>query len=45
MNFSFYFKEYISKIMPPLIEKWNGLRDEDKNLFPLLEVTLVFKWY
>lgn len=23
--------------MPPLIEKWNGLRDEDKNLFPLLE--------
>lgn len=29
--------EYISKIMPPLIDKWNGLRDEDKNLFPLLE--------
>ncbi len=23
--------------MPPLIEKWNSLRDEDKNLFPLLE--------
>jgi hypothetical protein len=29
--------EYIHKIMPPLIEKWNALRDEDKNLFPLLE--------
>jgi transportin-1 len=29
--------EYIEKIMPPLIEKWNSLRDEDKNLFPLLE--------
>ncbi len=29
--------EYIQKIMPPLIEKWNALRDEDKNLFPLLE--------
>ena len=28
--------------MPPLIDKWNGLRDEDKNLFPLLEVILVF---
>jgi transportin-1 len=25
--------------MPPLIDKWNGLRDEDKNLFPLLEVS------
>lgn len=23
--------------MPPLIEKWNSLKDEDKNLFPLLE--------
>lgn len=29
--------EYIHKLMPPLIEKWNSLRDEDKNLFPLLE--------
>ena len=29
--------EFIQKIMPPLIEKWNSLRDEDKNLFPLLE--------
>ncbi len=29
--------EYIQKFMPPLIEKWNSLRDEDKNLFPLLE--------
>lgn len=23
--------------MPPLIEKWNALKDEDKDLFPLLE--------
>ena len=29
--------EFIHKLMPPLIEKWNALRDEDKNLFPLLE--------
>jgi len=25
--------------MPPLIEKWNQLRDTDKDLFPLLEVS------
>uniref|UniRef100_A0A8B9UGU9 Transportin 2 n=1 Tax=Anas zonorhyncha TaxID=75864 RepID=A0A8B9UGU9_9AVES len=24
--------------MPPLIQKWNELKDEDKDLFPLLEV-------
>ena len=24
--------------MPPLIQKWNVLKDEDKDLFPLLEV-------
>lgn len=24
--------------MPPLIAKWNELKDEDKDLFPLLEV-------
>ena len=24
--------------MPPLIQKWNALKDEDKDLFPLLEV-------
>jgi transportin-1 len=29
--------EYIIQLMPPLIDKWNSLRDEDKNLFPLLE--------
>ncbi len=23
--------------MPPLMSKWNGLSDEDKELFPLLE--------
>ena len=26
--------------MPPLIGKWNELKDEDKDLFPLLEVDL-----
>ena len=25
-------------LMPPLIAKWNVLKDEDKDLFPLLEV-------
>jgi hypothetical protein len=25
--------------MPPLIQKWNILKDEDKDLFPLLEVS------
>ncbi|NWJ08035.1 TNPO2 protein, partial [Crypturellus undulatus] len=29
--------EYIQKLMPPLIHKWNELQDEDKDLFPLLE--------
>jgi len=29
--------EYINLIMPPLIQKWNMLKDEDKDLFPLLE--------
>eukprot|EP00123_Amoebidium_parasiticum_P014138 comp22354_c0_seq1/m.33276 comp22354_c0_seq1/g.33276 ORF comp22354_c0_seq1/g.33276 comp22354_c0_seq1/m.33276 type:complete len:901 (-) comp22354_c0_seq1:815-3517(-) len=28
---------YIQMLMPPLIEKWNGLTDEDRDLFPLLE--------
>lgn len=31
-------QEYIQKLMPPLIAKWNELKDEDKDLFPLLEV-------
>merc|ERR1719376_1008721 len=30
-------KEFIELLMPPLIAKWNQLRDEDKDLFPLLE--------
>lgn len=29
--------EYINLLMPPLIEKWNYLKDDDKDLFPLLE--------
>ena len=27
--------------MPPLIQKWNILKDEDKDLFPLLEVSIL----
>ncbi|CAG9581670.1 unnamed protein product [Danaus chrysippus] len=30
-------QEYIDLLMPPLITKWNVLKDEDKDLFPLLE--------
>ncbi|XP_043920372.1 transportin-1 [Protopterus annectens] len=30
-------QEYIQMLMPPLIQKWNLLKDEDKDLFPLLE--------
>lgn len=37
-NFTLPFQEYIQKLMPPLIQKWNELKDEDKDLFPLLEV-------
>ncbi|XP_026462930.1 transportin-1-like [Ctenocephalides felis] len=29
--------DYINMLMPPLIQKWNVLKDEDKDLFPLLE--------
>ncbi|EEB14578.1 transportin-2, putative [Pediculus humanus corporis] len=29
--------DYINLLMPPLINKWNMLKDEDKGLFPLLE--------
>ncbi|KAK2728037.1 hypothetical protein QYM36_008496, partial [Artemia franciscana] len=32
--------EFINMLMPPLIMKWNALKDEDKDLFPLLEVCL-----
>ncbi|CAH8460580.1 unnamed protein product [Dicrocoelium dendriticum] len=28
---------YIELLMPPLFEKWNTLRDDEKDLFPLLE--------
>ncbi|XP_076308610.1 transportin-1-like [Tachypleus tridentatus] len=30
-------QEYINLLMPPLIQKWNILKDDDKDLFPLLE--------
>lgn len=33
-------QEYIQMLMPPLIQKWNQLKDEDKDLFPLLEVVI-----
>jgi len=35
-----YLQEYIQMLMPPLIQKWNQLKDEDKDLFPLLEVVI-----
>lgn len=31
--------------MPPLIAKWNELKDEDKDLFPLLEVRQRQLWF
>ena len=31
-------QRYIDSLMPPLMEKWDALKDEDKDLFPLLEV-------
>lgn len=37
-NYLLALQEYIQKLMPPLIQKWNELKDEDKDLFPLLEV-------
>lgn len=37
-------QEYIQKLMPPLIAKWNELKDEDKDLFPLLEVRRRLFW-
>jgi transportin-1 len=30
--------QYICLLMPPLINKWNQLADNDTDLFPLLEV-------
>jgi transportin-1 len=33
--------DYINLLMPPLIQKWNVLKDEDKDLFPLLEVCFI----
>ncbi|CAH8588883.1 unnamed protein product [Schistosoma turkestanicum] len=29
--------DFIEMLMPPLFEKWNALRDDEKDLFPLLE--------
>uniref|UniRef100_A0A8C1DYC7 Transportin 2a n=1 Tax=Cyprinus carpio carpio TaxID=630221 RepID=A0A8C1DYC7_CYPCA len=37
--------EYIQKLMPPLIQKWNELKDEDKDLFPLLEEFVTFSCF
>ena len=34
-------QEFIQLLMPPLIGKWNELKDEDKDLFPLLEVCTI----
>lgn len=30
-------ESYVQLLMPPLIQKWNNLKDDDKDLFPLLE--------
>ncbi len=38
-------QEYIQMLMPPLIQKWNQLKDEDKDLFPLLEVVIEHSIY
>ena len=32
-------QEHVQLLMPPLMAKWNALKDEDKDLFPLLEVS------
>lgn len=32
-------KEYIDLLMPCLIEKWQQLQDDDRDLFPLFEVS------
>jgi len=29
--------ELVQILMPPLMQKWNTLSDDDRNLFPLLE--------
>jgi len=34
---------YIDVLMPPLIQKWSKLSDEDPDLIPLLEVSLQFR--
>ena len=48
------FQEYIQLLMPPLIAKWHLLKDEDRDLFPLLEVSecgghttlhMLMSWY
>lgn len=33
--------EYIEILMPPLIQRWSALEDQDNDLIPLLEVTPV----
>ena len=29
--------EHVGVLLPPLVERWNGITDDDKSLFPLLE--------
>ena len=33
-------QDYITLLMPPLIHKWYTLKDDNKDLFPLLEVSM-----
>lgn len=35
-------KTYIDILMPPLIERWGRLKDDDEDLIPLLEVRFHF---
>jgi transportin-1 len=34
-------EQYLAVLMPPLVQKWESLTDDDKDLFPLLEVRLI----
>lgn len=37
-NRASHLQVYIDLLMPPMLQKWHSLTDDDKNLFPLLEV-------
>ena len=43
-NRASHLQVYIDLLMPPMLQKWHSLTDDDKNLFPLLEVNPVNEW-